>query len=145
MGRRRTDRSPKLLFCCDIAVPVRSNCIQALNVLQGLVRLKKMGMNLEGNTVNIVRMKYDASDQMKIKKEAGTRGGILLFDDELDSIREGKTRWGKKQVVIRELIAAACSDELFTLIDLNYSMFMLLQEEEALTMIDTEWKRTRQV
>ena len=145
MGRRKADRSPKLLFCCDIAVPVRSNCIQALNVLQGLVRLKKMGMNLEGNTVNIVRMKYDASDQMKIKKEAGTRGGILLFDDELDSIREGKTRWGKKQVVIRELIAAACSDELFTLIDLNYSMFMLLQEEEALTMIDTEWKRTRQV
>ena len=145
MERRKADRSPKLLFCGDIAVPVRSNCIQALNVLQGLVRLKKMGMNLEGNTVDIVRMKYDASDQMKIKKEAGTRGGILLFDDELDSIREGKTRWGKKQVVIRELIAAACSDELFTLIDLNYSMFMLLQEEEALTMIDTEWKRTRQL
>ena len=145
MGRRKTDWSPKLLFCGDIAVPVRSNCIQALNVLQGLVRLKKMGMNLEGNTVDIVRMKYDASDQMKIKKEAGTWGGTLFFDDELDSIREGKTRWGKKQVVIRELIAAACSDELFTLIDLNYSMFMLLQEEEALTMIDTEWKRTRQL
>ena len=40
-----------------------------------------------------------------------------------------------------ETVAAACSDELFTLIDLNLDMFTLLQEEEALAVIDTEWKK----
>ena len=140
MGRRRTDRSTKLIVCCDIAVPVRGNVIQALKTLQGLMRLKKLGLNLEGNTVDILRMKYDASDQIKIKKEADIRGGMLIFHDEHDSIREEKTRWGKRQVAIRDLIAAACSDELFTLIDLNRDMFTLLQDEETWAMIDTEWK-----
>lgn len=141
MGRRKADRSVKLISCGDIAVPARGNAIQALKTLQGLIRLKKMGLNLEGNTVDILRMKYDASDQIKIKREAGSRGGMLIFHDEHDSIKEEKTRWGKRQVVIRDLIAAACSDELFTLIDINRDMFMLLQEEEALAMIGTEWKR----
>ncbi len=141
MGRRKADRSVKLISCDDIAVPARGNAIQALKTLQGLIRLKTMGLNLEGNTVDILRMKYDASDQIKIKREAGSRGGMLIFHDEHDSIREEKTRWGKRQVVIRDLIAAACSDELFTLIDINRDMFMLLQEEEALAMIGTEWKR----
>ena len=141
MGRRKADRSVKLISCGDIAVPARGNAIQALKTLQGLIRLKKMGLNLEGNTVDILRMKYDASDQIKIKREVGSRGGMLIFHDEHDSIREEKTRWGKRQVVIRDLIAAACSDELFTLIDIYRDMFMLLQEEEALAMIGTEWKR----
>ena len=141
MGRRKADRSVKLISCGDIAVPARGNAIQALKTLQGLIRLKTMGLNLEGNTVDILRMKYDASDQIKIEREAGSRGGMLIFHDEHDSIREEKTRWGKRQVVIRDLIAAACSDELFTLIDINRDMFMLLQEEEALAMIGTEWKR----
>ena len=43
--------------------------------------------------------------------------------------------------MIRKLIAAACSDELFTLIDMNRDMFTLLQDEEALALIGTEWKR----
>ena len=141
MGRRKADRSVKLISCGDIAVPTRGNAIQALKTLQGLIRLKKMGLNLEGNTVDILRMKYDASDQIKIKREADIRGGMLIFHDEHDSIREEKTRWGKRQVVIRELIAAACSDELFTLIDLNRDMFTLLQDEETWAMIDTEWKK----
>ena len=140
MGRRKADRSVKLISCDDIAVPARGNAIQALKTLQGLIRLKKMGLNLEGNTVDILRMKYDASDQIKIKREAGSRGGMLIFHDEHDSIREEKTRWGKRQVVIRDLIAAACSDELFTLIDINRDMFTLLQDEETWAMIDTEWK-----
>ena len=64
----------------------------------------------------------------------------------VDGLKERNgVSWRLAGSLIRELIAAACSDELFTLIDLNYSMFMLLQEEEALTMIDTEWKRTRQL
>ena len=141
MGRRRTDRSTKLIACCDIAVPVRRNVIQALKTLQGLMRLKKLGLNLEGNTVDILRMKYDASDQVKIKTAVGNREGMLIFYDEHDSIGEEKTRWGKKQIMIRELIAAACSDELFTLIDMNRDMFTLLQDEEALALIDTEWKK----
>ena len=141
MGRRKADRSVKLISCGDIAVPARGNAIQALKTLQGLIRLKKMGLNLEGNTVDILRMKYDASDQIKIKREAGSRGGMLIFHDEHDSIKEEKTRWGKRQVVIRDLIAAACSDELFTLIDLNRDMFTLLQDEETWAMIDTEWKK----
>ena len=140
MGRRKADRSVKLISCGDIAVPARGNAIQALKTLQGLIRLKTMGLNLEGNTVDILRMKYDASDQIKIEREAGSRGGMLIFHDEHDSIREEKTRWGKRQVVIRDLIAAACSDELFTLIDLNRDMFTLLQDEETWAMIDTEWK-----
>ena len=143
MGRRKTDRFTKLITCGDIAVPARGNAIQALKTLQGLIRLKVMGLNLEGNTVDILRMKYDASDQMKIKKEAGSRGGMLIFHDEHDSIREEKIRLGKKKIMVRELIAAACSDELFTLIDLNRDMFTLLQEEEALAVIDTEWKKGR--
>ena len=141
MGRRKADRSVKLISCGDIAVPARGNAIQALKTLQGLIRLKKMGLNLEGNTVDILRMKYDASDQIKIKREAGSRGGMLIFHDEHDSIKEEKTRWGKRQVVIRDLIAAACSDELFTLIDLNRDMFTLLQDEETWAMIDMEWKK----
>ncbi len=141
MGRRRTDRSTKLIACCDIAVPVRGNVIQALKTLQGLMRLKKLGLNLEGNTVDILRMKYDASDQAKIKTAVGNREGMLIFYDEHDSIGEEKTRWGKKQIMIRELIAAACSDELFTLIDMNRDMFTLLQDDEALALIDTEWKK----
>lgn len=130
-----------LLLCGDIAVPVRHNSIQALKTLQGLIRLKGMGLNLEGNTVNILRMKYDASDLPKIKKAADTRGGLLIFNDESESILEEKTRWRKRQVAVRELIAAACSDELFALIDLNRSMFILLQGEEALEVVNTEWER----
>ena len=86
-------------------------------------------------------MKYDASDQVKIKTAVGNREGMLIFYDEHDSIGEEKTRWGKKQIMIRKLIAAACSDELFTLIDMNRDMFTLLQDEEALALIGTEWKR----
>ena len=143
MRRRKADRFPRLLLCGDIAVPVRHNSIQALKTLQGLIRLKRMGMNLEGNIVSILRMKYDASDQAKINTEADIRDGLLIFHDEYDSIREVKTRWGRKQIIVRDLIAAACSDELFTLIDLNNDMFTLLQEEEALAVIDTEWKKER--
>ena len=141
MGRRKADRSVKLLSCGDIAVPARGNAILALKTLQGLIRLKTMGLNLEGNTVDILRMKYDASDQIKIEREADSRGGMLIFHDEHDSIREEKTRWGKRPVAIRDLIAAACSDELFTLIDLNRDMFTLLQDEETWAMIDMEWKK----
>ena len=46
MGRRKADRSVKLISCGDIAVPARGNAIQALKTLQGLIRLKKMGLNL---------------------------------------------------------------------------------------------------
>ena len=139
MGRRRTDRSTKLITCSDIAVPVRGNVIQALKTLQGLMRLKKLGLNLEGNTVDILRMKYDASDQVKIKTAVGNREGMLIFYDEHDSIGEEKTRWGKKQIVIRELIAAACSDELFTLIDFYKGSFVLMTDEEMYQFICTRW------
>ena len=141
MGRRKAERSVKLISCGDIAVPARGNTIQALKTLQGLIYMKKMGLHLEGNTVDVLCMKYDAADQMKIKQAAGSRGSMLIFYDEQDSIGEEKTRWGKKQIMIRKLIAAACSDELFTLIDMNRDMFTLLQDEEALALIGTEWKR----
>ena len=90
-----------------------------------------MGLNLEGNSVSILRMKYDASNQQDIEKTASMRGGLLVFRDEYDSTGEEKTRWRKEKVVIRELIAAACSDELFALIYLKREIFVLLQDVEA--------------
>ena len=42
MGRRKADRSVKLISCGDIAVPARGNTIQALKTLQGLIYMKKM-------------------------------------------------------------------------------------------------------
>lgn len=141
MGRRKADRIPRLLACDGIAVPAGQNVVSTLKELQCLIRLRSMGLCLEGNSVSILRMKYDASDRQKISKAADTRGGLLVFHDYHDCIREEKKRWRKKQVVIRELIAAACSNELFALIDLHKDDFVLLLEEEMYQLICAQWHK----
>ena len=139
MGRRKTDRIPKLFSCGGIAVPTGKNIIPALKKLQCLMRLKAMGLKLEGNSVSILRMKYDASNQQDIEKTASMRGGLLVFRDEYDSTGEKKIRWRKKKVVIRELIAAACSDELFALIDIYKELFLVMTEEEMSQFVSALW------
>ena len=104
-----------------------------LEEVQHLQRLKKQGLQLYGNTVSICRIRCDRKTELEILRIRSRRNGLLILSEE--SVQDQKdARCLKKKAMRKELIAAMCSEELFSVIDLAPEIFEILRDPE-----EEEW------
>ena len=108
-----------------------------LEEVKRLQMLKKQGLQVYGNSVSICRICCNEKTEQEILRIRSRRNGLLILSEE--PVQEQKvTGWLKKKKAKRkELVAAMCSDELFSVIDLQPERFEILTDEEAVRWMET--------
>ena len=101
-----------------------------LEEVKRLQMLKKQGLQVYGNSVSICRICCNEKTEQEILRIRSRRNGILILSEE--PVQEQKdTGWLKKKKAKRkELVAAMCSEELFSVIDLNPEKLEILGDPE---------------
>ena len=114
-----------------------ADAIETLQELKLLQILQTRGLTLKGNSVSICRIRCDEKTERILTQIGQRRNSLLLLSSKPMEEREEGKRFRKKKILIRELVAAMCSDELFSVIDLQPERFEILTDEEAVRWMET--------
>ena len=146
MSRKRDDRRRKILSSGETGIASGRIAAEGLRNLQLYIRLSALGMSPQGNVIDFCRVTCSPDQKNEILSIAGKRGGLLILSDQLIGSTEQKRRL-KKNVTVesRELVIAACNDELFALIDLRPKKFIPLSDREGAEEVGRIWKYREEV
>ena len=136
MKRKRNKHGIILFVSGGFGVRFGGNVSADLKTLRFLLSLKKMGLAITGNVVNLCRLRCGPDLYETVKKRSGRGGGILLLSErDAGSETEGKgAKRGSDPVT--ELIVAVCAEELFFLIDEEKEELKIMSEEEERAFMD---------
>ena len=142
MSAIKTRNGKTLLRCGQILCEGKGVIEEELYTLQTMARLTKMGMRHKGGCVWICRIICPVSVCHRIQKKAENEKGLLVLCVKDAEAKEEKRRFRKKQIILqKELVAAACSDELFFLIDEDLENFSMLPVAENVEMLNETWEK----
>ena len=142
MDRKKTRNRKFIISSGGVAVLSGFVITRELTFLQMLIRLLKMGFLPRGGNISLCRITCTFSQEEVIRKRAEKEKNLILLSDEDGGEKETSSRFGKtKKISLRELVIAACGDELFFLIDLNPEKFEILSPEAAAAVTEDFYKK----
>ena len=81
MKRKKSNQMRLVLTCGGYGIQSRGYLADELRKLKMLLMLKKMGLAITGNVVNLCRVKCDESLYGKIKRYAENKKSIVLLSE----------------------------------------------------------------
>lgn len=126
MKRKRNDRMSPVIVSGGYGIRCGTAAGDDLKTLRALLVLKRKGLAISGNVVSLCRLRCSAALHKTVKERSGSGKGILILSEMDAGTKTVKKGLKKTSVPLVELVAAACSEELFFLID---------EEPEELTIL----------
>ena len=144
MDRKRAESLRKIIRCGGLCLELGPEIRTDLLFLQMLIRLKKMGLDLDGGGVWICKITCPDKTKEKIRKGAKAKKDLLILEEENapDQVVE---RWLRQDKHIRQslLFLAAGTEALSFLIDLNTKTFEIVKEKEAFEVTARAWEKAK--
>ena len=136
MKKRRTGNLPIILTAGEYGLLSGRDVTEGMTILQIMQKLRERGMVFSGNTFSICSVVCSRHLCEKIQKQEDTTKEILILNQKDYGEKEIRKRFRKKKKIqLSEIIIAACSSELFSVIDQEPENFRILTLEESSQII----------
>ena len=142
--KRIREEHRKIIFSSGgIGVPCGRRVSESLSGLRLCLRLKSLGLTFFGNEVGFCRAVLSPKQRKELERIEKRRNGMLVIREHPAGEKRSGCFRKNREVQTGELVAAACGDELFSLIDLHPETFEKLSDQEGMEETDRVWKERK--